>query len=447
MIWDTSTTPCTRLHRQRWWRLIWLVFGLAPLLLAWTGVSTWLARRTARKARQTSSKRAPRRRRCQEAWPRSSPVDPEMDPKLAAGVDERTTEPISRGSRAGTSRRARNIPVWRSRQAVRGALPGPGSARRGENASDLLTPGAAHASTTLPAYHHLADRHRPREPRPRSCRASVDAAATSASASTARASDARVVATGLNNPRHLAFRGGTLYVAEAGRGGLPDLPPRPRGRHRLLRRDRLDHEDRHAQDPHHHRPALDRRPGRRIVGPRALRHRQRGRVERSRSPSGPAARPRTGRPCRRRPVSSAGSSRPRTAARRGRTPSCSAIADLMRFEAKVDPDRQGADSDLTGPAPVPRPLPDHRLGRQRPAAHRRRRPDPGARDVRQPHGHQPVPAAARERPDAVGADRRGRRVPVERCSSVSSPASRSRRARRGSSGSCPATRRPSGPRV
>jgi uncharacterized iron-regulated membrane protein len=34
-----------------WWRLFWFVFGLAPLLLAVTGVSTWLAKRSVRKRR------------------------------------------------------------------------------------------------------------------------------------------------------------------------------------------------------------------------------------------------------------------------------------------------------------------------------------------------------------------------------------------------------------
>lgn len=37
-----------------WWRLIWLALGLSPLLLAVTGVSTWLVRRKARKTRKTA---------------------------------------------------------------------------------------------------------------------------------------------------------------------------------------------------------------------------------------------------------------------------------------------------------------------------------------------------------------------------------------------------------
>lgn len=35
-----------------WWRIIWLVLALTPLLLAWTGVSTWLFKRTVRKRRK-----------------------------------------------------------------------------------------------------------------------------------------------------------------------------------------------------------------------------------------------------------------------------------------------------------------------------------------------------------------------------------------------------------
>ncbi|MEU4086232.1 PepSY-associated TM helix domain-containing protein [Streptomyces aureus] len=38
-----------------WWRIIWAVFGLAPLLLAFTGVSTWLVRRRTRKERAARS--------------------------------------------------------------------------------------------------------------------------------------------------------------------------------------------------------------------------------------------------------------------------------------------------------------------------------------------------------------------------------------------------------
>ncbi|MFI7588696.1 PepSY-associated TM helix domain-containing protein [Spongisporangium articulatum] len=35
-----------------WWRIIWFLFGLTPILLAITGVSTWLAKRSVRKRRE-----------------------------------------------------------------------------------------------------------------------------------------------------------------------------------------------------------------------------------------------------------------------------------------------------------------------------------------------------------------------------------------------------------
>jgi hypothetical protein len=35
-----------------WWRIIWFVFGMTPLLLAWTGVSTWLYKRTVSKRKK-----------------------------------------------------------------------------------------------------------------------------------------------------------------------------------------------------------------------------------------------------------------------------------------------------------------------------------------------------------------------------------------------------------
>ena len=38
-----------------WWRIIWLVLGLTPLLLAFTGVSTWLYKRGLRKRRRQAA--------------------------------------------------------------------------------------------------------------------------------------------------------------------------------------------------------------------------------------------------------------------------------------------------------------------------------------------------------------------------------------------------------
>lgn len=39
-----------------WWRILWFVLGLAPLVLAVTGVSTWLVRRKSRKARKRADR-------------------------------------------------------------------------------------------------------------------------------------------------------------------------------------------------------------------------------------------------------------------------------------------------------------------------------------------------------------------------------------------------------
>lgn len=40
-----------------WWRIIWFAFGLAPLALGLTGLSTWLVRRRVKKRRR--ARRAP----------------------------------------------------------------------------------------------------------------------------------------------------------------------------------------------------------------------------------------------------------------------------------------------------------------------------------------------------------------------------------------------------
>jgi uncharacterized iron-regulated membrane protein len=55
-VWDGwSFTAHAGFVVSGWWRLVWLLFGLSPLLLAWTGVSTWLVRRTTRRRRRRSS--------------------------------------------------------------------------------------------------------------------------------------------------------------------------------------------------------------------------------------------------------------------------------------------------------------------------------------------------------------------------------------------------------
>lgn len=69
-----------------WWRLIWLAFALSPLLLAWTGVSTWLVRRKAKKGRNQSRRTGSTPPPMPTGLAEELAEDPEMDPKLAEGV-------------------------------------------------------------------------------------------------------------------------------------------------------------------------------------------------------------------------------------------------------------------------------------------------------------------------------------------------------------------------
>ena len=93
LIWEDYNYPVhSGFIVNGWWRLIWLAFALSPLLLAWTGVSTWLVRRTAKKARKKSQKAGDAAPPMPGGLAEELDEDPEMDPKLAAGVDdERTT--------------------------------------------------------------------------------------------------------------------------------------------------------------------------------------------------------------------------------------------------------------------------------------------------------------------------------------------------------------------
>jgi uncharacterized iron-regulated membrane protein len=61
-----------------WWRILWFVLGLAPLLLAITGVSTWLVRRKARKARSEAAKAG-----SEAAHPAEVAARQAEDPRLA----------------------------------------------------------------------------------------------------------------------------------------------------------------------------------------------------------------------------------------------------------------------------------------------------------------------------------------------------------------------------
>lgn len=58
-IWDSFTYPVHSGYIVNgWWRLIWLALGLSPLLLAVTGVSTWLVRRRTRRLRKSTRQTA-----------------------------------------------------------------------------------------------------------------------------------------------------------------------------------------------------------------------------------------------------------------------------------------------------------------------------------------------------------------------------------------------------
>ena len=237
--------------------------------------------------------------------------------------------------------------------------------------------------------------------------APVDAARSSGAAAQ-RPAAARVLASGLNNPRHLVFRGGTLYVAEAGKGGTRNVRDRPRGRHRLLRRDRLDHAARQAPPSDHHGAAVDRRPGHRRLGPRPLGHRRDGRRKLAFTIGG------GGTPAHRAtlPASARRIGTLVVASHRGKSwtrHTLRQVADLMRFEARTRPRRPGSRQRPDRPDPAREPLPHHRLRRQRPAPGRRRRPDPRARD-RSATGRSDNPFAPGQRADAGGAHRGGGRA-------------------------------------
>jgi uncharacterized iron-regulated membrane protein len=64
VLWGGVASPARRSILAQWWpavhtgrflatpiRLIWLLFGVAPLALAATGISTWLWKRTRRRSR------------------------------------------------------------------------------------------------------------------------------------------------------------------------------------------------------------------------------------------------------------------------------------------------------------------------------------------------------------------------------------------------------------
>ncbi len=174
---------------------------------------------------------------------------------------------------------------------------------------------------------------------------SVDAASTSAS--TARSSEARLVATGLNNPRHLAFHGGSLYVAEAGRGGSQACHPGPEGGTVCYGATGsiMKIGARKVRVVTGLPSIADKGSGTSALGPSGIITDGRRRIAFTVGAGGTPA-DRAALPASARLIG-----RVITATQRGKTwrnVQLRSIADLMRFEAKVDPDHQGADSDLTG---------------------------------------------------------------------------------------------------
>jgi hypothetical protein len=176
--------------------------------------------------------------------------------------------------------------------------------------------------------------------------APVDAARSPGAQRAPQSSAARVLATGLNNPRHLVWRGGTLYVAEAGRGGTKNCEAGPEGgtvcygaTGSILR--------------------LGKHPGRIITGLPSI-----GAQGTGASALGPSGITTVGgklaftvggggTPAHRAtlPASARTIGTIVLASHKGRSwkrKTLRIVADLMRFEARKDPDGQGPDSDPTG---------------------------------------------------------------------------------------------------
>jgi hypothetical protein len=176
--------------------------------------------------------------------------------------------------------------------------------------------------------------------------APVDAARTSG-ASPHRASAARVVVGGLNNPRHLVFRGGTLYVAEAGKGGSQACHAGPEGG--TVCYGSTGSIMQLGKHPHRILTGLpsqgDQGTGGSALGPSGIVALSGGRLAFTIGGGGTPA-DRAALPASARRVGTLV-----VASHKGKTwtrHSLRKVADLMRFEARNDPDGQGADSDPTG---------------------------------------------------------------------------------------------------
>lgn len=70
-----------------WWRLIWMLFALSPVLLAITGISTWLVRRTTKKNQKRFRRNGSTARPMPADLADELVEDPEMDPALARTVE------------------------------------------------------------------------------------------------------------------------------------------------------------------------------------------------------------------------------------------------------------------------------------------------------------------------------------------------------------------------
>ncbi len=156
-------------------------------------------------------------------------------------------------------------------------------------------------------------------------------------------SAARVIASGLNNPRHLVFRGGTLYVAEAGTGGSRACHPGPEGGTVCFGKTgsikRLGQHPRRIITGLASQAAPD---GSQALGPSGIVTLTGGRIAFTMggggTPTDRAQLPPAGR--------NVGTLLLASHTKKGWR--LRIVSDLMRFEARHDPDHQGADSDPTG---------------------------------------------------------------------------------------------------
>jgi hypothetical protein len=170
--------------------------------------------------------------------------------------------------------------------------------------------------------------------------APVDAARSSGAAAQ-RPAAARVLASGLNNPRHLVFRGGTLYVAEAGKGGTRNCEAGPEGgtvcygaTGSIMRLGK------HPRRIITGLPSIgDQGTGGAALGPSGIVALGGGRLAFTIGGGGTPAHRAT------LPASARRIGTLVVASHKGKLRK---VADLMRFEARNDPDGQGADSDPTG---------------------------------------------------------------------------------------------------